>query len=1347
MVVGLVLNLAACEAAVALRAADRGVLLASVAPCQRWIDALPAEDAAKHRASLLRYFFQAASAAAARAPSEGGQGAAAGYAEAVLVACSYCPEGRKRIAGVAARLAGLPGVPSLAAMCAGALVRVGAGAEVAPSGAAAAQALAGLMRQQALPDLLEAAAAGGSGSGISAEGPILDFLQLVGPGRRVWCATEVLRALQAAACDGGRLDPVQAHRCAREILGHAFAWDEVPATETVPFVLRSLQALPLQAGAEVSGCPAAAALLQRCAEACKKNKLPADTVALLHMTSAYLTPPSDAPPSGEARCQTALQNIEVLARLALKEVKRCCGKRAPASVDQGSLLGHLVAFRGFLALHGAGSLEGEFRVHARKLESEAIGAAPKIETGPCLPPSFCAMAFLPQACVLQGPWALGGSEALDAWVRDWARGGGCPVGGLGPSLEAAVEELVRLGAKQKNVSDRESSLVRRSRALALAASVLGREGETGRALLQALEALRLRSELFDSFSTGSLKSSKWHIAGIFCESLFQASQLQERLGMHVDAMGLYREGLALAKALGLARMGCWFQMRMANLHIDCGEVGRAQELCTDIQERLDTLEPEAEARSFEDSVLRGCLLVVSGSTAAKRGDTKAGAKLLGEAVSMLPGLGDSEPWEEAMAEAVGVHVKLAVAEAPGRGAQGAAVIEELRASLTAAPQPRALRDRCTLLRALICVAQASVAGATPVGGPEEGLEAPAVIGAVTGDSAQRCLDFIDGEAAPAPPAEDAEALLLRCFKGAHGFPRLQRQAAQRLASLYSRKNKALCVFFLNASIGAESRHHVELLAMKDALEKGTSNSFTEKMSTLSLDSSPGAVASTLRGMRQLGLGEGEVTSAEAEDHVRSKILAQVPEGFAVVTMNIVGPDFMSGRVKPGHTALVVTRLCRGCEPVGVHIPLNTASSACVLLDSGGVPRVPGSPLEEELDAIMQESVAAVKSAKPNMSSSEKRAWWKARILLDERLGGLISKMDAAVRPWRFLFSGSSGGPCCLSQDEKDLLDLCMAELGKDSQVDTELYRLVCRSAPGLSDEELRGALQGVFGPSYAAAPSEIAQMASSLIEKVRSLQETNLSARAKPKSKSSRKPAGPASPRHEPAVLVLDSHLQGLPWEASPSLATCRLYRMPSLGHIMAASARGAQSPAAERQVDCSDVYYLLNPGGDLKSTQETFEGLFESQGWDGAAGKAPPPDFLARALEERSLFLYFGHGCCEQFLPARQVQKLRSCASAMLMGCSSGRLLCKGEFDPRGTVLAYLNAGCPAAVANLWDVTDRDIDRFANNLLAAWLRGPSPGELLGDSMAEARGACKLSRLIGAAPVCYGLPIPVGLTG
>jgi hypothetical protein len=48
-----------------------------------------------------------------------------------------------------------------------------------------------------------------------------------------------------------------------------------------------------------------------------------------------------------------------------------------------------------------------------------------------------------------------------------------------------------------------------------------------------------------------------------------------------------------------------------------------------------------------------------------------------------------------------------------------------------------------------------------------------------------------------------------------------------------------------------------------------------------------------------------------------------------------------------------------------------------------------------------------------------------------------------------------------------------------------------------------------------------------------------------------------------------------------------------------------------------------------------------------------------------------------------------------------SGRLRpAGGEFEARGAVTAYLAAGAPAAVANLWDVSDRDIDRFADSLL-----------------------------------------------
>lgn len=69
--------------------------------------------------------------------------------------------------------------------------------------------------------------------------------------------------------------------------------------------------------------------------------------------------------------------------------------------------------------------------------------------------------------------------------------------------------------------------------------------------------------------------------------------------------------------------------------------------------------------------------------------------------------------------------------------------------------------------------------------------------------------------------------------------------------------------------------------------------------------------------------------------------------------------------------------------------------------------------------------------------------------------------------------------------------------------------------------------------------------------------------------------------------------------------------------------------------------------------------------------------------------------------------------------------------------------------MANLWDVTDVDIDRFCTSLLKNWLIGPSSDhqgektrthiELL-CNLTEARDSCRLRYLIGASPVVYGLP-------
>jgi separase len=94
-------------------------------------------------------------------------------------------------------------------------------------------------------------------------------------------------------------------------------------------------------------------------------------------------------------------------------------------------------------------------------------------------------------------------------------------------------------------------------------------------------------------------------------------------------------------------------------------------------------------------------------------------------------------------------------------------------------------------------------------------------------------------------------------------------------------------------------------------------------------------------------------------------------------------------------------------------------------------------------------------------------------------------------------------------------------------------------------------------------------------------------------------------------------------------------------------------------------------------------------------------------------------------------------------MGCSSGRLEsgrgaqagASAFGRPVGAPPAYLASLCPQLAVCLWDVTDRDIDRFTVALLAEMAGGGRAG----DGRAVARAACKLRSLVGAAVVWYGL--------
>jgi hypothetical protein len=227
-------------------------------------------------------------------------------------------------------------------------------------------------------------------------------------------------------------------------------------------------------------------------------------------------------------------------------------------------------------------------------------------------------------------------------------------------------------------------------------------------------------------------------------------------------------------------------------------------------------------------------------------------------------------------------------------------------------------------------------------------------------------------------------------------------------------------------------------------------------------------------------------------------------------------------------------------------------------------------------------------------------------------------------------------------------------------------------------------------------------------------------------------------------ALVLDHALQRLPWESSfheirdrVTSGSIEFYRIPSIPTTLS---RSRQRRSRESRIQ--STYYAINPSGDLVATQNTFESWFKNlQGWSGCAGSPPSADELSSALQTSDLFVYCGHGGGEQYLPVPRLRALDTCASSLLMGCSSGKLLWnpEGSFDASGVALAYVLAGCPAVVGNLWDVTDKDIDRYCVELLTSLLG--KKGNNIGSIVQESRGSCKLRHLVGASPIVFGLPV------
>ncbi|KAK2025806.1 peptidase family C50 [Colletotrichum zoysiae] len=280
------------------------------------------------------------------------------------------------------------------------------------------------------------------------------------------------------------------------------------------------------------------------------------------------------------------------------------------------------------------------------------------------------------------------------------------------------------------------------------------------------------------------------------------------------------------------------------------------------------------------------------------------------------------------------------------------------------------------------------------------------------------------------------------------------------------------------------------------------------------------------------------------------------------------------------------------------------------------------------------------------------------------------------------------------------------------------------------------------------------------------------------------------------SILILDKALHSFPWESLPCMEGLAYSRVPSLSCLRRLlleqrAARDGDEDADDHRSTVSPLggTYILNPGSDLKNTLATFENPLKALGdsWTGIVSRKPTEDEFEGALKGSDILLYFGHGSGAQYIRGKTIRRLEKCkAAALLMGCSSASLQNVGEYECHGPVWNYMLAGCPAVVGTLWDVTDRDIDRYAGRLFEEWgllergtfvddggkqgktgkskgkglfasaatkkdrgkkttspaeAEGSRGGASLVEAAAKARDACRF-RYITAGAVCvYGIPV------
>ncbi|KAM0349405.1 hypothetical protein ACHAPU_003814 [Fusarium lateritium] len=507
----------------------------------------------------------------------------------------------------------------------------------------------------------------------------------------------------------------------------------------------------------------------------------------------------------------------------------------------------------------------------------------------------------------------------------------------------------------------------------------------------------------------------------------------------------------------------------------------------------------------------------------------------------------------------------------------------------------------------------------------------------------------------------------------------------------------------------------------------------------------------------------------------------VPHNWSVISVSL----------SDNHHDLCITKFRAGHSPFILRLPLERANSRDA--DSEIFNFEHG---KEEMMEIIRLANETSQSASRDFSvKGAKAAWWSEREALDERLKDLLSTVETTwLGGFKGIFSQHERRPDLLARFQKSFQQILDSNLPSRKQARGKKTA----KAPKVSlDPRVLDLFIGLGDPNepdsdYDEALNDLLYFVVDILQfhgERNAYDEIDFDAMVVETYDALRgyyDAAKTGADRAEGAhtVLVLDKALHAFPWESMPCMEGLAVSRVPSLACLRQLITESQPSASDSTSRDAPEGHYvsaergtyILNPSKDLVNTQSTFQPIMEGlSSWGGIVNRAPEEAEFEKALSDSEILLYFGHGSGAQYIRARTIRRLEKCKPAtFLMGCSSASLTEAGEFESYGPVWNYMMAGCPAVVGTLWDVTDRDIDRFAGRSFEEWgllpkgtfkenkrakgkSRASSENEAttddseedgqvmhnvsLAEAVARSREVCKFRYLNAAAVVLYGIPV------